>query len=374
MNVTVRKKKISKGRESVFLDITYQGKRVKHYLQLFLYTEPQDAIERKHNKVISQRIEKLKVEHLNALKKSCFEEDISNRKIEFLDYYAKLLLKRQERGTDVSVWKSALSHFLNLEMCQDKKLYLIDMPWLDKLKNYLLNEAKSHNRKTRIGQNTAKAYFNKVVITLKEAFYEGIIPTDISSRVRRITEVESEKDYLTVDELSRFMKLEVREQDAELHKACVFSALTGLRSLNVKRLTWGNIFMDEKGNPYMRFEQVKRKNQEHLYILKEAFELIQPINSDSNQKVFPNLKYNAHNNLKIREWVLMAEIPKRITFHNFRHTYGSLLYQNTHDIYLTSRMLGHKNIKSTIRYAKTSDAQQVSAITKFSNNLNLNNK
>lgn len=47
-------------------------------------------------------------------------------------------------------------------------------------------------------------------------------------------------------------------------------------------------------------------------------------------------------------------ISKRTSPHILRHSYGQNSYDQTGDIYLTKDLIGHKNIKSTMRYAKNS--------------------
>lgn len=46
---------------------------------------------------------------------------------------------------------------------------------------------------------------------------------------------------------------------------------------------------------------------------------------------------------------------QKVTFHTLRHTYATHLYENTHDLYLTQRSLGHATGVMDTRYAKMSE-------------------
>jgi len=49
---------------------------------------------------------------------------------------------------------------------------------------------------------------------------------------------------------------------------------------------------------------------------------------------------------------MRAGITKHITFHSARHTNAVLLLENGADIYMVSKRLGHKEIRTTEIYAK----------------------
>ena len=76
---------------------------------------------------------------------------------------------------------------------------------------------------------------------------------------------------------------------------------------------------------------------------------------NDSERVFKGLKYSAENNHKLEVWVLKAGIKKKITFHCARHTNAVLLLSNGTDIYTVAKMLGHRDIKSTMVYLKFTD-------------------
>jgi integrase len=61
----------------------------------------------------------------------------------------------------------------------------------------------------------------------------------------------------------------------------------------------------------------------------------------------------------------LAEIGRDdLRFHDLRHAYGSWLVQNGVDLYLTGKLLRHKSLASTKRYAHFADQQKHDAVKK----------
>ena len=63
--------------------------------------------------------------------------------------------------------------------------------------------------------------------------------------------------------------------------------------------------------------------------------------------------------------MMEAGITKKITFHCGRHTYATLQLSLGTDIYTVSKLLGHKNLKTTEIYAKVINEKKVEAATKI---------
>lgn len=64
-------------------------------------------------------------------------------------------------------------------------------------------------------------------------------------------------------------------------------------------------------------------------------------------------------------WLRRARIQKPVSVHSLRHTFGTLLYQTTKDLLLVSRALGHRDVKSTLRYAHLGDHVLAKAINRM---------
>ena len=111
--------------------------------------------------------------------------------------------------------------------------------------------------------------------------------------------------------------------------------------------------------------QINCHNALKSFIYWRAFSLCgnHPGNPDEN--VFLGLKYSAYNNKHLAQWIGAAGITKNITFHCFRHTFATLQLYNGTDIYTVSKMLGHKDLKTTQIYAKIVDEAKRTAADKI---------
>ena len=224
--------------------------------------------------------------------------------------------------------------------------------------------AKSNrSEKETLSQNSALSYFNKVKFVLKQAYKDGILQIDLNAKVKPIKEAETRREFLTIEELNKLVKTECT--NPLLKKIALFSALTGMAFKEIQNLKWRDIKFIEGEGYLVLSKRQKTQRDNYLPISEQAFSLCgnHPGNPDEN--VFPGLKYSAYNNKQLTEWIEAAGIAKNITFHCFRHTFATLQLYNGTDIYTVSKMLGHKDLKTTQIYAKIVDEAKRTAANKI---------
>lgn len=364
MNVTLRKRK--KGDKiSLYLDYYSNGKRNYEYLHLYIIPNPprgrlskDDNDENKKTLALAESIRSKR--HLEIENGIYGFHDKGKLKSSFIRYMENLANKRKSSSGNYGNWDSTLKHikkFTHLDVTFEQ----LDKKWLEDFKYYLLNTARKSSEEP-LSQNSASSYYNKVKAAVRQAYRDGIINRNPADQAEGIKPGEHEREFLTYEELQK-----VAQQECEvpvLKRAFLFSALSGLRWSDINKLTWSEVQHSKEIGHYIRFTQQKTKGAETLPISDQAFELLGK-KGKPEDRVFLGLKYSAWYNLKLQQWVMKAGISKTITFHCARHTYATLQLTLGTDIYTVSKLLGHKDLKTTQVYAKIIDERKREAANKI---------
>lgn len=379
VKVTLRDKPISKGRKSLYLDFypaiphPKTGKPTRReFLGLYTFEKPKTSTDKHHNAETHKIAESIRQKRENLLNKpeiySQYEKQQLKIKeqgeINFVEYFRKLANKRKASNYDN--WISAL-HYLEAFTNGNLKFADLNEMFLEDFKDYLLTTKSNKSDKTTLSQNSAVSYFNKVKATLKQAFKDGILQTDLNAKISPIKAEETRREYLTIEELNTLAKTPFSNE--LLKRAVLFSALTGLRFSDIQKMRWSEIEHIAGQGYFINFSQKKTKGVEVYPISEQAYSFTNgkenPKEMEQEKQVFENLPYSAYHNKQLAEWILDAGITKKITFHNFRHTFATLQLFNGTDIYTVSKMLGHKDLKTTQIYAKIVDEAKREASNKI---------
>jgi len=375
INVTLRKRTLPSGKITLYLDFfppVYNPKTHKlyrrEYLSLYLVPKPKNNVEKALNSENLYKAEIIRGNRFNEVNKdqiyTPFElERIHLKEIgekSFLQYLK--LVAEHKTGNNSDIWTYAIIHFENFLKNEDILIQDIDVTVIEDFREYLL-KAKCIRKKGKfLAQNTALTYFNKIKATLRKAYKKGFLQTDVNAAVENIKEQESQRNFLTMEEASRLFKTPCKKEIVK--RVCMFSLLTGIRYSDIAKLTWEEVQHSKSEGYYIRFKQQKTDRPVTLPISQEAFELLGEKEAQS-KRVFYNLKkWDVDRLLPI--WINDASIEKHITFHCFRHTYATLQMAAGTDIFTVSKMLGHKNIKTTQIYTKIIDEKKRETTNKIS--------
>jgi integrase len=357
MNVKLREKKGKHGKSSLYLaiwdaNVTYEVKSGKHkgqirkgkwryeYLNLHLLKNGKDN--KKANqaalKVAEQIRAKRQIELYNEM--YGFVSPLK-KKANFIKFLEDTHTKGFTLKGTLKQIKEFAGDFLSFQTINEE--------WMESWKEFLLS---------RVSQNTALCYFSITKSALNRAVKKKIIPYNPASHVANIKKEETERVYLTFEEIQKLAVTDIKQK--EVKRAFLFACYTGLRASDVLNLTWDKI-QDGK----LKFRQQKTKGFEYFPLSPTALELLYQNGHSTEQnpkeRIFkvPVLRWI---NEILKTWAKKAGIKKNISFHTSRHTFATLALTSGADLYVVSKLLGHTKIETTQIYAKIIDQKKEEAV------------
>jgi site-specific recombinase XerD len=207
--------------------------------------------------------------------------------------------------------------------------------------------------------NTAVKYlknFNKIIkLCLANDWLDKNPFANYKSKVKEV-----ERVYLTEDEIQSIIEKDFKTERLSLVRDIfLFSCFTGLAYIDVKNLTKSHISYGIDGEKWIFTHRQKTESASKIPILPVTQMIIdkyenhpQCNNEDKLLPILSNQKMNAY----LKEIAAICEIEKELTFHIARHTFATTVtLTNGVPIESVSKMLGHKNLRTTQHYAKVLD-------------------
>jgi len=253
-------------------------------------------------------------------------------------------------------YDTSLSHTENFILWKynvtDMNIADIDYEFITEYEFYLKSERNCcHNTAVKYVKN-----FQKIInICLKN---EWIIRDPFLKYKAKVREVE--RDYLTLVELRTISKKNfVSERLKLVRDIFVFSCYTGLAYIDVKQLSPENISLGIDGIMWIFKNRQKTDGPSNIPLLPIAKEILDRYSNNpeciNENRVLPILS-NQKMNSYLKEIADVCGINKNLTFHAARHTFATTVtLSNGVPIESVSKMLGHKNLKSTQIYARVLD-------------------
>lgn len=167
------------------------------------------------------------------------------------------------------------------------------------------------------------------------------------------------KIALTMDEINKLAGLELQRQVLkDVRDVFLLQCYTGLSYSDIKQLSKDHIQAGDNGKLWIRMKRQKTNVAFGVPLLPVAIKILEKYLIDAEldtplMPVISNQKMN--DNLKLLQE--LAGIPKNLTSHIGRHSFGSTITLNNGvPISTVSRMLGHTKISTTQIYAKLQDS------------------
>lgn len=359
--VFLREKKIKDNKLSLYLDFyppiphpkTGKPTRREH-LKLYIYARPKNELERDFNKETRMLGETIRARRQLDVQARDYDFLLNSDENDFLEYFQKFVDEKEakEKNSTFYTWRSSLTNLKEFTGGQCKFRDVTE-DFCKRFRQYLIN-------RDSIGINTKASYFTVFLAVCRMGTKQKLFKDNPAAEVPAISEIEVRKEFLTLDEVKKLAATPLRFGD--LKRASLFSIYTGLRRSDILKLTWGEIHHSNEQGYYIRFRQKKTESEETLPISDEAFELCGERGKPS-ERVFK--QFRRHHTMYLQAWAIIAGIDKPLNFHTFRHTHATLQLALGTDLYTVSKMLGHKNIKTTQIYAKIIDAKKREAANKI---------
>jgi len=340
--IKIRARKKTDGSFSVYLDIFVNNARSYDYLGLVLIGKPGTLIVDKNTLKLAIEIRDRKELELLEKKTGFILTDKSD--VEFLAYFIK--------ATRNSLWTCTINMFKKFIKKDRISFSEITPEFCSQFAKFLTEQ---------VSVNSAYTYFTKFIAVLNQAKAEKIITKNPSLGIRFKTK-QADRQYLSEEEILSLINTPKTNEIA--CNAFLFAIFTGLRSSDIRQLTYDQIFV-EQGNTYILFKQQKTNNTTKLKISENAIEIINfQKEKYPSDFIFP-LPSKTSVNKYIGRWAENAGIKKYVTFHCGRHTFATRCLTFDIDLFTISKLLGHWDMATTKIYAKLIDKKKDEAIDKL---------
>jgi integrase len=375
MRGTLRKKKLKNGKLSLYIDyypavwnpVTKAYTR-REFLNLHIHAHPVTSLEVQENKLYLDIAEKIYLKRMKALMldaNGIFNKDVLEA--DFFAYALNFIRAKQREKVDTSHYETAIK-YLKRWLGDHLKFRHVDEKLLEKFKEYLLTTHSLKSKSARLDQNSAASYYDKFAVIVQRAFLDNYLPEDYTLKVKRISNVETFRQIIDDEELQLLLQNPV--DDDLVFRSSIFALLTGFRFSAIRVLKWGDLHYSNKLNTwYAHFIDPKPGRSFKHFISQQAMKILGERKED-DALVFPDLNYS-RTRTKLQKWFASVGLQDKAKFHNWRHKYATDLIESGEDIYIVSKMLNHKHVKTTQIYAKVPDTSRAKAAGKaILNNLN----
>jgi site-specific recombinase XerD len=268
----------------------------------------------------------------------------------------KALVGREFATATYTRYETSLKHtiaFLNWKYkVSDIDIRKIDHELVTSYEFYLKSVHKCN-------QNTTAKYIKNFGKIVRICLANGWIERDPFINYKcKIVEVE--RAFLSQDEIqTMFNKVLATDRLNQVKDIFLFSCFTGLAYVDVKKLSRKNIGFGVDGERWIFINRTKTDTRSNIPLLPIASALLekyedhpQVVNQEKLLPILSNQKMNSY----LKEIADVCEINKELTFHIARHTFATTVtLSNGVPIESVSKMLGHKNLKTTQHYAKILD-------------------
>ncbi len=276
-----------------------------------------------------------------------FESDITTF-LELADKYLEWCDGRQKSFSRKKVIVKILNNYLKNKLIQD-----ISIEELEIIQSDYIKSGHSIN------------YVNNIIKILKAMFTKAydweLISEDVLKRVRKVKQLKGENKrlrYLSEEEAERL----ISACSKEIRPIIITALNTGMRKSEILHLTWDRVDLK---NRIILLDKTKNGERREIPINQTLYDALSGITrhikcdyvfyNPETLKPFYDIKKSFAGALK------KAHIID-FHFHDLRHTFASSLVMAGVDLATIQKLLGHKTINMTLRYAHLSNVHLKDAV------------
>lgn len=246
----------------------------------------------------------------------------------------------------------------------DLSFEFVDFKFLNNYEHYLKAVRKCNH-------NSTMKYIKNVGKIINLAFAEGYLERNPFTKFKLSYETVK-RDPLTEKEIQRIIDLDVDERLERVKDCFIFSVYSGIPFGDLETLTMDDIYEDKESNLWISKSRNKTEVEFLTPVLPIPLKLIKKYESHPKRKiqnlvlpVITNQRYNAY----LKEIATLAGIKKNLTTHLARHTFATTVTLNNGiPIEIVSKMLGHRDIKTTQIYAQVQQKAILFSMKKLMDN------
>jgi integrase len=227
--------------------------------------------------------------------------------------------------------------------------------------------------KWRVGRlsDHKAASVNRDLTALKAALNwgvkRGLFDTHPLARLERLQERDSQPKarYLSPEERGRLVAA-LDGADEYLRKMVIISLNTGIRRGALFSLLWSDVDLDKRILT-LRGEDAKNSKNNYVPLNNAAFQAFkgwQEISGAGGKMVFPPPVKTSQINRCHSAWVKLMKSAniENFRWHDMRHDFASQLVMKGVDLNTVRELLGHSDMKMTLRYAHLAPEMKAKAV------------
>lgn len=271
-----------------------------------------------------------------------------------------------------------LKRFLNEKYhIQDIPLNQLDLPFIEAYDFYLRVERK-------LKEESIVSIVALLLKAVRIALHRNMItyPPFLGYKLGK---PEFQQHSLSAEEFERLISTPLKSTSQSfIRDLFVFAAFTGLSFIDLKQLTWKDIVTEEDGSLWISMSRQKTDipfNVKLLDIPTRIMEKYRGISGTGKDDTVFNVLSHRRISDALKVIAKHCNIITNVSFHVARHCFASqLCLSQGVPIESVSRMMGHRNIQTTQRYARVNnekignDMKQLSQRLAGKFNLAVNNQ